>query len=52
MTRIDRQQLWQVFMPVVAHYGLSHEARAIAWEQACRSPVKAYRCYLAIARSL
>lgn len=52
MTRIDRQQLWQVFAPVAEHYALSHEARAIAWEQACRSPVKAYRCYSAISRSL
>lgn len=42
----------RVFLRCVKHYGLSAEEIVVAWDSAMRSPANAYRCYLAISRSL
>jgi hypothetical protein len=51
-SKVSIPELRHYFLICATYEDLSVEAALVAWQSARRSPVKALRCYKAIARSL
>jgi len=52
MSKVSIPELRHYFLICATYEDLSVEAAIMAWQSARRSPVKALRCYKAIAMSL